>query len=117
MRIRQLFAFTTLGLLFGFSMPAVSQEILSGSREILPGVPCDFNSAGVCDAADYVRWQNGSPLENEGVSPGVVDPADHGFWQVGFGNVVGSGAVTPEPSTLFLTIAALAALSTRRRRQ
>ena len=30
-----------------------------------PGVPGDYNDNGIVDAADYVLWRNGGPLENE----------------------------------------------------
>ena len=55
MRIRQLFACTARGVVFGFSMPAGAQEILPGARESLPGVAGNYNSARACDAARHVR--------------------------------------------------------------
>ena len=37
----------------------------------------DYNSNGVVDAADYVVWRNGGPLQNEVVTIGTVDAADY----------------------------------------
>ena len=89
---------------------------------VLPGVPCDYNGDGVCDAADYVVWRNNLGTNNvilNDPTPGNVDQSDYDFWRTRFGNTAGSGAavtVTPEPSTFFLAITALATLSTRRRK-
>ena len=37
------------------------------------GVPGDYNNNGKVDAADYVLWRNGGPLQNEVTTPGTVD--------------------------------------------
>ncbi len=72
------------------------------------GVPGDYNNNGVVDAADYVLWRNGGPLQNEVASTGVVDGADYDAWRARFGNTSGSGsslsagAAVPEPGTLAL---------------
>lgn len=73
------------------------------------GVLGDYNGNGTVDAADYVLWRNGGPLDNEGASVGVVDAADYTFWRSRFGSTSGSGsglgaAAVPEPSTLVLCI-------------
>jgi hypothetical protein len=74
------------------------------------GVMGDYNNNGVVDAADYVLWRNGGPLQHEGASPGVVDAADYTFWRSRFGATSGSGAgvgvgaAVPEPGTLGLCI-------------
>jgi hypothetical protein len=70
------------------------------------GVLGDYNNNSVVDAADYVLWRNGGPIQNEGASTGVVDAADYTFWRSRFGATSGSGAglgteaAVPEPSTL-----------------
>ena len=65
----------------------------------------DYNDNGVVDAADYVLWRNGGPLENQGNNPDVVDQADYEFWRSRFGAISGSGGgltAIPEPATGFL---------------
>lgn len=77
-----------------------------------PGVPGDYNSNGVVDAADYVLWRRAMTdssvfLNNEGVSPTTADQADYEFWRSRFGATTplgsGSGAAAnhasvPEPN-------------------
>jgi hypothetical protein len=71
------------------------------------GVPGDFNNNGVVDAADYVLWRNGGPLQNEVSDSGVVTDQDYADWRARFGNASGSGssfgaAAVPEPTTFLL---------------
>jgi hypothetical protein len=73
------------------------------------GVPGDYNGNGAVDAADYVAWRNGGPLQNESASPGTVDNADYTFWRSRFGATSGSGsslsaAAVPEPTTLLMLL-------------
>jgi hypothetical protein len=74
-------------------------------------LPGDYNANGTVDAADYVVWRNGdSPDDTQ---------AGYDLWKANFGETAGSGAALttiPEPSTLLLTIAALAVLAARRRK-
>ena len=58
------------------------------------GVQGDYNNNGVVDAADYVVWANGGPLQNEvsGVTPGTVTAEDYDAWLPRFGNNSGSGS-------------------------
>jgi hypothetical protein len=78
----------------------------------LPGVPGDFNGNGTVDAADYVLWRNGGPLQND-PTPGV-DAADYDFWRARFGNTAAGGngsaavASVPEPATALQLFAVLA---------
>ena len=79
----------------------------------VPGLPGDYNANGVVDAADYVLWRNGGPLQNEVDTPGVVNAADYTAWRTRFGNS-GSGAganvnAVPEPATTVLLIILAAA--------
>jgi hypothetical protein len=71
------------------------------------GVPGDFNGNGVVDAADYVLWKNGGPLQNEISDQGVVSAQDYLDWKAHFGNTMGSGSLSagasvPEPSSFAL---------------
>jgi hypothetical protein len=109
-----------LGVLTNQGAGLVDLEIES-IRIVLPpppGLAGDYNNNGAVDAADYVLWRNGGPLENEGVEPGVVNQADYDFWRARFGAGGGGGAgqaaAVPEPSTWLLAIA-LGALGVIRR--
>jgi hypothetical protein len=69
----------------------------------------DYNNNGVVDAADYVLWRNGGPLQNEGRSTGVNDEADYLFWRARFGatasntgSILGGGESVPEPAEMIL---------------
>ncbi|MFO0788436.1 MAG: autotransporter-associated beta strand repeat-containing protein [Pirellulales bacterium] len=92
------------------------------------GVPGDYNSNGVVDAADYVVWRknNGTTfqLANEvaGTTPGQVTQEDYTAWRARFGNTSGSGSslsgagsAVPEPSVLVLACAAAACFFVRQR--
>ena len=88
----------------------------------LPPPTGDYNGNGTVDAADYVLWRNGGPLQNEVDTPGVVNAADYTAWRARFGNS-GSGAganenaAVPEPAiTVLLMFAAAAGVYSRRRR-
>lgn len=84
------------------------------SYDLPAGVAGDYNGNGVVDAADYVLWRNGGPLQNEVATVGSVSPEDYAAWRARFGNTSGSGAgsglgagtAVPEPATwLLMTIA------------
>jgi hypothetical protein len=86
------------------------------------GLLGDYNNNGTVDAADYVIWRNGGPLQNEGASPGTIDQEDHSFWKsrfgMGAGLSAGGAAAVPEPNTvavLSLCIVTLASCHFRRR--
>jgi uncharacterized protein YyaL (SSP411 family) len=90
---------------------SVARSYLHTGLAMLPEVPLagDYNDNGVVDAADYVAWRNGGPLQND-PTPGV-QPADYELWRARFGNVVGGsssnlGAV-PEPKSLVLLLIAM----------
>jgi hypothetical protein len=86
------------------------------------GVPGDYNNDGTVDAADYVLWRDGGPLQNEGASTGVLDQADYEFWRSRFGATSGGGAAlapiaVPEPATWLLGLFLSAAWGANRVRQ
>jgi hypothetical protein len=76
------------------------------NETISAGVAGDYNGNGVVDAADYVVWRNGGPLQNESATPGVTDAADYDFWRSRFGatSASGSGSAVPEPTAAFLML-------------
>ncbi|MCC7085371.1 MAG: lamin tail domain-containing protein [Pirellulales bacterium] len=85
------------------------------------GVPGDYNNNGVVDAADYVLWRNGGPLQNEVSTIGSVTAEDYTAWRARFGNTSGSGSVqtaaaVPEPGTFLLVLAGAAMATAARRR-
>jgi hypothetical protein len=80
----------------------------------------DYNGNGTVDAADYVMWRKGGPLQND-PSPGV-QPADYDVWRAHFGQTAGSGAGfaaggVPEPTTLPQLILVVAFASRWRKRR
>ena len=97
----------TAGLALDPSDVGVFSLTVSGKNLVLApaaGVAGDFNGNGVVDAADYVLWRNGGPLQND-PTPGV-QPADYTFWRSRFGATFGSGSrsgaasgAVPEPAT------------------
>jgi len=72
----------------------------------LAGITGDYNNNGKVDAADYVLWRHGGPLQND-PTPGV-QPADYGVWRANFGQGSGAAAglssaqAVPEPSAVLL---------------
>jgi hypothetical protein len=78
-----------------------------------PALMGDYNGNGAVDAADYVVWRDGGPLQNEGASPGVIDQEDHDFWRARFGTSSGepaNAAAVPEPTSVILAILAVIAV-------
>jgi hypothetical protein len=87
--IQQNGAFDPVAYQFDFMVSATSS-----------GIPGDYNNNGTVDAADYVVWRRGGPLQNEVDTPGTVNAADYDAWRTRFGNPgTGSGASIPEPNT------------------
>jgi hypothetical protein len=88
---------------------------------ILPQpVAGDYNANGTVDAADYVLWRNGGPLQNEVHNPGTVSIEDYNEWKARFGKPgSGSGvnAGVPEPMTLAMLMLGIAAIRMVRRRE
>lgn len=96
------------------------------------GLPGDYNSNNIVDAADYTVWrdslgQAGTDLAADGTGPGgmpdtVVDSLDYDFWKEHFGMTADSSsyaranAAIPEPSTFALLMFAAATWRLRRGR-
>jgi hypothetical protein len=102
--------------------PTLATDFYIRSMEIFDtapaGVPGDYNDNGSVDAADYVLWRNGGPLQNEvaGVTPSQVTAEDYAAWRARFGNTsaVAAGsqlqvASVPEPGTFVYAIGIVAA--------
>ena len=99
---------------FPYFRPAAQLPQLSIDYQILPaGVPGDYNGNGAVDAADYVLWRNGGPLQNEVDGPGNVTAQDYIEWRARFGSTAGSGSQlggatsVPEPGISWLLLGAL----------
>jgi hypothetical protein len=77
------------------------------------GVPGDYNGNGTVDAADYVLWRDGGPLQNEVATPGQITSDDYDAWRARFGNTAGAAsgnllaAAAPEPGCCALAILAM----------
>src|SRR5262249_23640652 len=83
------------------------------------GVTGDYNNDGVVNAADYVLWRKGGPLQND-PTPGV-QPGDYDVWRAHFGQTPGAGSslsagAVPEPTSAFLAALAIGFAGCLRRR-
>ena len=88
------------------------QLTLGGQLNSIGSVPGDYNANGVVDAADYVLWRNGGPLQNDPTAG--VQPADYDFWRSQFGATAAASATVdavpgaiPEPSSIGLLAIAI----------
>ena len=90
---------------------------------ILPSpVAGDYNNNGSVDAADYVLWRDGGPLQNEVDTPGTVNAADYTEWRARFGNPPAGGAVAslaavPESVSAILFMIGIAVMQIIRQRR
>jgi hypothetical protein len=112
-------AATYKGNAFGTRFPP--RIYIQASSTGLAGQIGDYNNNGTVDAADYVLWRKGGPLQNEGDTPGVVNEADYAVWRANFGeSLPGSGAsletaAIPEPVSAALLVMGVALLASIRR--
>jgi hypothetical protein len=90
------------------TQPGVS--ILAGDTGARAG---DYNNDSKVNAADYVVWRKGGPLQNETVTPGSVTQGDYTAWRLNFGGTtttagsgLGTGSSVPEPGSALLSLAA-----------
>jgi hypothetical protein len=90
----------------------------TGSFTVKIGVPGDYNDNGVVDAADYVLWRKGGPLQFEIDTPGTVNAADYTAWRARFGKTTaGAGSAliainsAPEPATVFVVVVGMLAMT------
>ncbi len=98
---------------------ALSAAEIQTLYNVAPGVAGDYNGNGVVDAADYVLWRNGGPLQNEIDTPGTVNAADYTAWRARFGATSGAGlgaAQVPEPGCLALLLVCFGLVPSRRHR-
>ena len=69
------------------SLQAVLVTVTNAPEVPLPG---DYNNNGIVDAADYVLWRNGGPLQNDPTAG--VQPDDYNVWRANFGRTAGAGS-------------------------
>jgi autotransporter-associated beta strand protein len=85
------------------------------------GIDGDFNNNGVVDAADYVLWRDGGPLEND-PTPGV-QPADYDLWRANFGLTAAGASASvgnqsvPEPAAWLVAMFAAITVGWSRRQR
>jgi hypothetical protein len=104
-------------------------EVEYGAEDVVlntVGVLGDYNLNGIVDAADYTVWrdslgQMGTTLAANGNRNDRIDAGDYDVWRAHFGQIAGSGsaananAAVPEPSTLWMLLAGILTMSSRRR--
>lgn len=69
----------------------------------------DYDNNGSIDAADYVLWRNGGPLQNDATAG--VQAEDYEVWKTHFGQTAGSGSTinsnntsVPEPASISMLL-------------
>jgi hypothetical protein len=80
----------------GSAFGAVDVDFFAYKEGVLapptPGLTGDYNNDHKVDAADYVIWRNGGPLQNETATLGVVTAEDYSAWRGIFGASSSGGA-------------------------
>jgi hypothetical protein len=100
----------------------------NSTRILVDLLPGDYNNDGVVDAADYTVWRDtiGQSVTilttgADGDGDGKITMADYQVWSAHFGNTLSSGAgasansAVPEPATLWMLLAGILTLCSRRR--
>lgn len=95
------------------------ENLVNVSRVFNRNLPAgDYNFDGLVNAADYTVWRNAlgstTAAEADGNGDGVVDVADYTVWRDSEGGATAAASI-PEPAAFALGLAALAAVSRRRR--
>ncbi len=108
----------------GFSLDNI--RIGTTFADVNPAAPPlltgDYNGNGTVDAADYVLWRNGGPLQNDPIGSPITT-AQYGQWVANFGKPgAGLGSslqAVPEPGTLvgLLVMAIIGCTARSNRRQ
>ena len=83
------------------NLQAILVTVTNASEVSLAG---DYNNNGIVDAADYVLWRNGGPLQNDPTAG--VQPGDYNIWRANFGRTAGAGSATEMISSTSSTDAA-----------
>lgn len=86
------------------------------------GLPGDYNSDEIVDAADYVVWRKGIAAA-DGNNNSMIDPGDYDVWREHFGETAGpggggseaSGRAVPEPASGIMLVFTLIGGSWARR--
>jgi hypothetical protein len=107
-------------LLAGQSLPNTGAVLYQAATV---GVNGDFNNNGTVDAADYVLWRNGGPLQND-PTPGSVDAGDYNVWRSNFGKTAPGAAAgsalaasaVPEPASWVVIVGVMIGCALGRRR-
>jgi hypothetical protein len=96
-----------VGLSFADVTPVATVPVLAG----------DYNNDGLVDASDYVAWRKGI-IQNETVSPDVVDDLDYDEWleHFGTGEAGSGGGAVPEPASVVLCVIGIIGFLSRRDR-
>jgi hypothetical protein len=96
----------------------VSQLYTSGMLSVVAGLPGDYNSDGLVDAADYSVWRNnvGSAAGSLPNDPdgGTIGPAQYATWVANYGRVSESSVAVPEPSGAILLLVSATVAASRR---
>jgi hypothetical protein len=85
-------------------LTALQAILVTVTNVVEPPLPGDYNGNGTVDAADYVLWRNGGPLQND-TTPASVGPEDYDVWRANFGRTFGSGASLAEVEELAADVA------------
>jgi hypothetical protein len=119
-----------------FNLPSLTPGLAWNTSKLLTtgelsvmvsaGLPGDYNSNGVVDAADYVFWRDrlgqnvALPNTDPNDTNNMVTQAEYAFWRSRFGATSGSGAASqaaPEPGTWALAMLAGCLLAAAGRRR
>jgi hypothetical protein len=109
----------------GMNNPSIG-AVVYGAVTVPPlpgaGITGDYNNNGVVDAADYVLWRNGGPLQNDPTTG--IQQGDYDTWRANFGRTAARGSglpaaasAVPEPTAAALLVVAVAATMCVRRRR